>query len=536
MKTKFLFILWCLCSLTISAQNRYFVNQTKGNDSNDGKTWSKAFATIQPALENAKNKDEIWVASGLYLPTKKIYDTDSEGQPTSDRYKAFVIPAGVKIYGGFPANAVDNTGMDKRDWKLNQTILSGDLNKDDGKDFTGMQDNVYCVVYLFNASETTVIDGFTITGGNMNLLPVPMRMIRGSGICAISEGSFASSPTLNNLIIEGNFSTCGGAGFSNESFGDASPKISNTIIRNNKSGEYGGGFANYGNKKSSPVLENVIISGNQAFRGGGLWCISEAVETSPVMTNVLICGNLAENRAGGAYIQSYAGMVKPVITNVTISGNKSGTNGGGLFCLAGDDSTPIGISSPTLRNTVICGNKALAYPNYLNMGSASSIEDIQHSQIEELMVFHGTAGNYDYDPKFVKPIDADFAPTAEGDYRPGKGSPLINQGNNGFVTTTVDLDGNPRIFDTTVDIGAYECQELLIAGISETIAEKRIWAEAGNLIVRVDKPTVVRIYSIEGMLVQQVNVGEGTRTISLPAGFYIVSLNNETQGKVYVSR
>jgi hypothetical protein len=87
-----------------------------------------------------------------------------------------------------------------------------------------------------------------------------------------------------------------------------------------------------------------------------------------------------------------------------------------------------------------------------------------------------------------------------------------------------------------VDIGAYEYQELSMAGILEPIAEKRIWSVAGNLYVRIDDPTIVRIYSIEGVLLQQINMGEGTNAIALPSGFYIVSLNDETASKVYVSK
>ena len=532
MKTKPLIILLCMCSFTIAAQDRYHVNQTNGKDGNFGKTWSKAFATIQMALNNAKSGDEIWVATGTYLPTRKIIETDNEGNPTSDRYKSFVIPKGVKIYGGFPANAVDNTGMDKRDWEINKTILSGDLNNDDGDNFTHIEDNVYHVVCLFNADESTVIDGITITGGNFDTKPVPIRFVRGSGIYAHSVGTVVSSPTLNNLIIEGNISTAGGAGFSNYSDGDACPVISNTIFRNNKSGEYGGGFANDAEGKSSPILENVIFSGNQAYNGGGMFCLSQGAETSPVLTNVLVHGNLATNRAGGICLYAYAGNVKPIFTNATIAGNNAKGAIGGLFCLAYS-----AISSPEIHNTIIWGNTAneASFYDFYNDGNDGSKADIQFSLIGDRTNLP-TIDNPNLYPGFVRPVHADLAPTTEGDYRPDKGSPLINAGNNTFVTKSVDLDGNPRIFDKTVDIGAYEYQEISNVGITQTNTANRIWSDAGNLFVRIDRPSTLHIYSVEGLLIQQIPMSEGIKSISIPQGFYFVSLNNEAATKIYISK
>ena len=76
-----------------------------------------------------------------------------------------------------------------------------------------------------------------------------------------------------------------------------------------------------------------------------------------------------------------------------------------------------------------------------------------HFPTNTLFVFDG-GNNIDADPMFVD--------VASGDLRLWSSSPAIEAGDNAAVPpgVTTDLGGNPRLYGTVVDMGAYEYQGL----------------------------------------------------------------------------
>lgn len=549
MKLKYILIICSLlCAATVMPQTVYHVHATKGNDAHDGKSWSKALATLQMALDKTQPGDTVYVAAGTYHPTRRTGETlaHEPNQKTTDRHRSFIIRGYIHLYGGFPVDATDQTTIKDRDWKTHRTILSGDFNGDDGTDFSNMSENAYHVLVLFDVESSTEIDGFTITGGNadgtnsvlMNHMPVASEF--GGGIYAYTAYKDIS-PKLSHLTIEGNRAAKNGGGiFIYAKSNEASFSIRHSTIRRNQAGGSGGGIFNSGKKVASPRLENVRIVGNQAQQeGGGFYSLCEDLVSAPHLTNVLIAGNAA-NKAGGMFCYSYAGNVAPSLTNVTICGNRAATEGGGIACSAGKNWTKIGMSLPKFQNTIIWDNQASGgYPNLYNNGATGSMPSMHESYIEgEPSPLTNKLKTDDFTriaQGFVSHVAPGFAPTTAGDYQLNQNSPFIDKGKNIHWSIETDLAGNPRIYGKSIDLGAYEYQghNPKDAGIIEE--HYRIWASHGQVTIQLDRPATIRIYTIDGQLIRQYNnEKEGTKIVNLPNGIYFISLNGEGKAKVIV--
>ena len=217
----------------------------------DGTSWALAFNDLQDALSAAERydwNDVLWVAEGTYKP-------DSGTNRFSNFRLAYLV-----LYGGF---AGTETALDQRDWRTHETILSGDLGHAEN-----LYDNSYHVIYIELADATTILDGFTVTGGMAN--------------------------DFDNLSAEYKK----GAGVYNKY---ANPTIVNCTFRWNRAAELGGGMYNL---FSSPLVVNCVFSGNAADTeiyvdgSGGAMCNSSSY---PRVINCTFTGNWADNLGAGMY-------------------------------------------------------------------------------------------------------------------------------------------------------------------------------------------------------------------------------------------
>ncbi len=415
----------------------------------DGSSWATAYPYLTDAIASSVRGEQIWVAKGVYYPDEGTGRTDNS---TS---QFFIMKHGVAIYGGF---AGTETSLTQRNWSTNPTILSGDIDKNDtntdgnniAEQVSDIQgSNAKSIVKNSNIDGTAVLDGVVITAGKKLSLTDSSPSISDGGGGMVN---LSSSPTISNVTFSGNSATYYGGGMVNLS---SSPTISNVTFSGN-SASYGGGMIN---SDSSPTISNVTFSGNSANYGGGMY---NSYGSSPTISNVTFSGNSANIFGGGMNNSTES---SPTISNVTFSGN-SASEGGGMFNSYG--------SSPTISNTIIWGNTTRYWgqiSNHNNDFYNPCNPYITYSLIQNAFSGGswdsslGTNGghNLDSNPLFVN--------AANGDLRLKYGSPAIDVGKNsalpqdmadldkdGNTTEPIpfDLAGNPRIQNTTIDLGAFE--------------------------------------------------------------------------------
>jgi hypothetical protein len=386
--------------------NIIYVNQ-KSPDGGNGRSWHTAYNNLQDAMDNAVKGNELWVASGTYIPTSKI-------DGSSKRHKSFQLKNGVALYGGF---AGIEESREQRNWQKNKTILSGDINGND-RGFINNDENSYHVVTGNITDSTVVLDGFIISGGNANAESWPDD--GGGGM-----SNFEGSPTIRNCTFRGNSAFADGGGMRN--WGENSkPNIINCTFIENSAEQEGGGMMN--GPGSKPTVINCKFVGNSAGEDGGGMYNNESYNS--IIANCVFVGNSAELTGGGMYNVNSS---SPKVINCSFSKNKAQEAAGSIFNNNG---------FPNITNCILWGNSA-PISNELH-NSKSSKSTVSYCNISGGYEGEGTI---DKDPMF-----------ADEKLKVSAGSPCIDAGNNAALPDwlTEDIAGYPRIVNDVVDIGAYE--------------------------------------------------------------------------------
>lgn len=266
--------------------------------------------------------------------------------------------------------------------------------------------------------------------------------------------------------------------------------ISDTVFEGNSS-YFGGGMIHVGalTESGNLNLERVQFLDNAATYGGGAYILGYDDEC--IATSVEFRRNTAVARGGGMEIESGTATIanglffENVVTNDGTG--VTGPFGGGALSVSASDTTYTGAA--TLVHTSVVANRVegVDAPNvggggllvsgdatvwnsilYSNQSPTPNVEkwqievdptalaptaDVRSSIVEgwdALSSMLAPGPIFDEDPAFLD--------LALGDLHLGLSSFAINAGDLSLVPTGLyfDLDGNPRVIDTGVDLGAYE--------------------------------------------------------------------------------
>ncbi len=484
----------------------------------------------------------------------------------------------VLVYPGNYIEIVDFTGKDIVVASLFLTTL--DTSYITQTIIDGNQENYQLVRFTNGETESARLIGFTITNASEPSGKSDKSNSQGLGIHINGSSPVIESNRIINNSYNDWYYTGGGIVIEN-----SSAKIINNIINNNEMAYHGGGI--YINNSINVHIENNSIDSNMVNSGYGVsFGAGIHIDSSYHITirNNSICNNYNNFGYGSGIYISQSDHIK--ILNNNISENITRRDGGGIYTIFSSDINIIGNllynnhaklfgggiycensemlianntvcfneaedpyskgggiyclnSNPNIFNTILFSNTAVTSGNQVFL-NANSDPNFFYSNIEGGISAFGLADTVVYNGLYENNIEIEpqFILSGDHPYNLDFTSPCINAGNPdtiGLFIPEVDLAGNMRIVQDTIDIGAYENQ--LTSNI--TYSNK-----SGNILVfpnpATDKLTIripekqfqkgwVTVNDIKGNPVLKIQIENPLQEYDLyflPRGIYIMKITS----------
>ncbi|HTR44031.1 MAG TPA: PKD domain-containing protein, partial [Pseudomonadales bacterium] len=389
----------------------YYVSPTSPNPVAPYTSWATAATNIQDAVDAA-------IVGGTVLVSNGVYQTGGEavnGGPTNQvainkpiKVQSVNGPAVTIIQGNpAPSNPVRCVYLANNAMLAGFTLTNGTTWTNGDVTFDEAGGGIWCESSGANISNCWISgNSAAVSGGGVLRGTLTACVITGN--TAVSSAGGVWQSTLKNCTLSGNLAYSGG--------GASGSTLMDCTITNNSAHTDAYGSEASGGGVDSSTLDHCVLANNAADESGG-------GASGSTLNNCLITGNSSV----------YAGaVVGCTLNNCTVAGNF----GAGAYNGEGGG----GPDNSTLNNCIVYYNTPPRQPDYNDNTFTYCC----------LSPDPGGTGDITNEPAFVD--------LANNDFHLQSTSPCINAGNNAYVNSTTDFDGNSRIQGGTVDIGAYEYQ------------------------------------------------------------------------------
>lgn len=479
---------------TYGPQSNFYSGFWASDSKNYGGTYSNIIQNnrderyvsgLQYAVEKAREANEnlldgeepvvVWVGAGIY--------TD---------YKGFVIRDGVKVYGGFPRTG--NPGEGDR-----KPLLSGYIPKNEKDNNLSTNDyetvlqirketpvtwngNYPTISNFINSTSGTVRhyvlyqpdvclptwapdnnDKNSKTGGNTYRYPESNSgYIDNDYYQEYTKGALWDGFTVRHGYIKNyEANRDGGAGI--RTFRGVT--LQNMVVVNNYChGSRSRGAGLYMDGLNSTIfnsfLLNNMVDGAESYGGGAYMIVGTGY-------NMAVANNYSNRAGGGLFIESATFYNNTVAFNKANGSVDSYGNGSGIFQYA--DGTDR-LSNLLLYNCIFYENAGSGYnTNYQITSNTPSTFDKAHNCYVVGSFYSGLSDKFSATDgnqtgtNLGNPFEKGSSAQSENNYRLSAKSTCVNKGTSnitGITLPSTDMDYTDRIKDCTIDIGAYELDNI----------------------------------------------------------------------------
>lgn len=476
----------------------YYVD-ANATGANDGSSWADAFTNVTDALALTNLNDAVWVAKGTYT--------------LADKNTPIAVSTNeVDIIGGFAGTEVI---LEDRDLtaihSTNATIFTGDINGDDiAGDFTSNKTDNAERLFELRTSNVT-FDGIIFE----NIYDTSQSGgVEENGVIFIPNNLNA-----NNL------------------------KIKNSVFRSNYSNGY---LLKIRKFNQGLLIENTKFINNTIVNMGLVYVQSDSTN-GYIFTrwaNVLVADNDINLTALDIYREDWnnGSTLDVVINNSTFVNNDYNGTYGNSITASGNGSVNLNIHNSIFWQNTVNGTAAT---RDISDGLSSTYDVFIRNSIANVSSNAGTYGTFNITNVttldtaiYNLHLDSDYKPTSASNY-------IIDQGDNAYYDVALfgdlDLSGNDRIFNTTIDLGAYEYNSTL--GIDDIVLNTNSVKLYPNPVSdrlffkSAEQVENISIYNVNGQLIKQViETTNGIDVSVLSSGLYMIQIktSNNTINQKFI--